>query len=290
MAEDAHDDLKTVENVLPDPVENPRNKIFAQIASAEADGKEGMTDVADEDHDKTVPVEDEPVETSAPAAQAPAKRTIKVNGVAHELTQDEIDRLAEKSAGADEQFREAARLRKEAEELRRPLPDKDAAVTVDDDDRALARAMQMGTEEEAAAAIKRLKTRPSEPADVQRLIDQRLDFRNSAEWFQKEYPDIVSDQNLLSLVLAEDEKLVNAGDKRPYKARYEQIGNGLRKWRDALKPAASNAERIERKASLHVVPAASVRAAAPREDDDGPSDKEVIANMGKARGQVYVTK
>jgi hypothetical protein len=145
----------------------------------------------------------------------------------------------------------------------------------------------MGNEEEAAAVISKLRARPSEPADVARLIDQRLEFRNSAEWFQREYPDIVKDQNLLSLVLSEDEKLVKSGDKRSYKDRYEQIGNSLRNWRDGLKSPASTQEKRERKANLQVVPAASVRAASPVEEDDGPSDREFIAAEAKRRGQGY---
>jgi len=206
-----------------------------------------------------------------------------------ELTEEEIIKKAELAEGAEQKFQEAARLRKEAEEIqsRQQQPKLEAVPTVDDDDRALARALQMGSEEEAAAVIKRIRARPSEPADVQNLIDQRLEFRNSVEWFQKEYPDIVQDPNLLQLVLSEDEKLVNAGDKRAYKARYEQIGNSLRKWRDGLKAPASREDKLERKASLHVVPAASARAAAPTEDDDGPTDREYINAEAKRRGQGY---
>lgn len=289
MSEQAHDDLKQVEDVLPNPAENPRNQMFNAIADAEGQHKkdgEVLVDVQDGDHEKLSQV-DQVEEVVAKVAE-PAKLKIKVNGVEQEMTQEEILKLAEKSAGADEAFREAARLRKEAEELRKPVPSKeDQAASVVDDDRALARALQLGNEDEATAVIAKLRARPSENADVQRLVDQRLEFRNSAAWFQTEYPDIVQDPNLLQLVLAEDEKLVHGGDKRPYKERYEQIGNSLRKWRDGLKPPASSQERIERKASLHVVPAASVRAAAPREEDDGPSDREFIAQEAKRRGQGY---
>ena len=273
--------------VAPNPADNPRNKLFNEIAEAEADAKPDIVDVPDEDHGKTVDVaEEEPAPAAAVAApQEGAKRKIKANGQEREVTEEELVKLAEKGAGADELFREAARLRKEAEELRRQQ--QPAATTVDDDDRALARALQMGSEEEAAAVIRKIKARPSEPADVQTLIDQRLDFRNSAEWFQKEYPDIVSDPNLLQLVLGEDEKLVNAGDKRGYRERYKQIGDGLRKWRDGLKAPASIEEKRERKANLQLVPAASVRAASPKEEDDGPSDREFIAQEARRRGQGY---
>jgi hypothetical protein len=279
------DKERVEEERIPTPEDNPRNKRMMEIAAREEEAKTDLVDVADEDHDKTTEV----VEEEAVEKTVVAKRKIKVNGVEQELTDEEIVKLAEKSAGADEQFREAARLRKEAEELRRASPPKEEEKTeaVEEDDRALARALQMGNEEEAAAVIRKIRTRPSQDADVQRMIDQRLEFRNSAQWFQTEYPDIVQDPNLLQLVLAEDEKLVNAGDKRPYKARYEQIGNSLRKWRDGLKAPASSEERKERKANLQVVPSASVRAAPPKEEDDGPSDREFIAAEARRRGQGY---
>jgi hypothetical protein len=281
MADDK--DTANVERT-PTPADNPRNKRMAEIASAEENSKTDLVDVADGDHDKTAEVVEEAV--AEVAAPSPQKFKIKANGQEEELTHDELIKRAELATGAQQKFQEAARLRKEAEELRKP-PEKETASTVDEDDRALARALQNGNEEEAAAVIRKIRTRPSEPADVQRLVDQRLDFRNSAEWFQQEYPDIVQDTNLLQLVLAEDEKLVNGGDKRPYKERYEQIGNSLRKWRDGLKAPASSEERRERKATLQVVPAASVRSAPPREEDDGPDDRAFIAAEAKRRGQGY---
>ena len=147
----------------------------------------------------------------------------------------------------------------------------------------------MGTEEEAAAVIRKMKSRPSEPADVDRRIDQRMELRTSAEWFKQEYPEIVSDQNLLALALSEDEKLVKAGDTRPYRARYQSIGDGLMKWKNGLKPPTSTTEKLERKATLKVVPQATVRNAPPKEDDDeGQSNAEFIAAEAKRRGQQYV--
>ena len=291
MSEDAHDDNKQIEDVLPNPQDNPRNARFKEIADAEEQNKKDgveLVDVADEDHDKTTPVGDPEPE---PAAKEPQKFKIKVNGVEQELTQEELIKQAELAGGAQAKFEEAARLRKEADELRSQQTRKDAETTVVDDDRALARVIQMGSEEDAAAAIAKIRSRPSQLTDAS-VIDQRIEFRQSAEWFQKEYPDIVSDPNLLSLVLAEDEKLVNGGDKRPYKARYEQIGNGLRKWRDGLKQPASAAQKIERKATLQVVPKADVRAAAPAGEDDNKSDAQVnqefIHAEAKRRGQNYV--
>lgn len=280
------DQERVEEERLPKPEDNPRNKRMMEIAAAEEESKTDLVDVADEDYDKTVDVVDE-----LPAVveeKVVPKRKITVNGVERELTEDEITKLAERSAGADEKFQEAARLRKEAEELRKQPSKEEAAPVGEEDPKALARAIQMGSEEEAAAVIEKLMKRPSvSNADAQRMIDQRLEFRSATDWFQSQYPDIVKDSNLLKLVLSEDEKLVEAGDRRPYKVRYEQIGNSLRKWRDGLKAPASTTEKVERKAHLQVVPAASVRSAAPREENDGPTDREFIAQEAKRRGQGY---
>ena len=47
-------------------------------------------------------------------------------------------------------------------------------------------------------------------------------------------------------------------------------------------------EKIEKKASLQLVPKASVRnAQGPQEDADGPSDREFIAAEAKRRGQGF---
>lgn len=285
MSEDAHDDLKQVEDVLPNPSDHPRNKRMAEIADAEAqrakDGEE-LVDVSDEDHAKTVPVGDEEPE---PAAAAPQKWKIKANGQEQELSQDEILKLAEKAAGADAKFEEAARMRREAEEIRarpsveeaRPQP----AVVVDDD-RALARALQMGSEEEAAGVIRQIRSQAVNPGQIAGMVE----MITSGNWFRQEYPDVFADPWLQKIALDEDERMVKSGDRRAYKERYKAIGDKLREWKGTQ--AAAVQEKIAKKADLKVVPRADVRnAPQAAEDADGPTDAQFIAAEAKRRGRLY---
>lgn len=294
MAEEAHDDLKVVEETLPNPEENPRNKRFNEIAAEEnqhkKDGEE-LVDVADETKAQAEPIGDTGAEHEK-KAEEPQKFKIKVNGVEEEVTLEEMQKRAEKASGADQRFEEAARMRREAEEIARkaalPVQEVRQQPTVEDDDRALARALQMGSEEEAAAVIRKMReSQAAKPGQIAGLIDLTL----AGNWFRQEYPDIFADPWLTKIALDEDERLVNqTGDKRSYKERYKAIGDKLREWKGTQ--AKVTAEKIERKANLQVVPKADVRQTHGAEDEDNKSDeqvtREVIAAEAKRRGQQYV--
>lgn len=233
----------------------------------------------------------------APAAEAAPTFKIKVNGKEIELTQEQLIIRAQKVEAADAYLAEAARIKKDAENTRAQpqLPDPDATARAEEEDRALVRAIQMGTEEEAMAAIRKLKTvPPSLTADeISRTVDERLTFKEAASKFQSEYQDLMGDDVLRKMVLQRDRELVAANDKRPYWDRYQEIGNELRSWRDALvKPAVTPepktvvSDKLNRKAAVANAPkAASVKAPAPaNEDDKEESVSEIIAAIAKRRG------
>ena len=251
----------------------------------EREGNEDFQDVADEDHDKLTEVPEEPSETEVKAVpQEEKKYKLKVNGQDREYTEAELIEKAQKGEAAEERFQEAARLKREAEELRQaPKPDP-AKPEVEDDDLALARALQMGSEEEAAKVIKRLKNPILTEADVTRKIDERLTFTTSVERFKTEYPELFSDTYLSRLVASRDEELVKAGDKRSYYDRYKAIGDEIREWAGKVKPKDT---KQERKASITVLPTANVRATGDKEEDEEQSTSDVIASMAKVRGQGY---
>lgn len=242
-----------------------------------------FVDVADEDHDKLteVPDETEPVESKTEVV--PEKKfKVKVNGQDREFTEAELIERASKTEAADQRFQEAAKLKREAEELQKP---KDQPK-VEDDYLAEARRLQMGSEEEAAEVIKRLSQRPTlSEGDVVRKIDERLTFTSSVERFKTEYPELFSDPNLSKLVTARDEELVKQGDTRSYYDRYKSIGEEMRTWLGKVKPATQ--EKQERKASITVLKTASGRAAEKVEDDEEQTASDVVAQMAKSRGQSY---
>jgi hypothetical protein len=269
-----------------------RNDLYAKLDEERANDPD-FADVADADHDKLTEVADGP--SPEEAAPAGATRKIKVNGKEVEYSLDQIDALVNKGLAADQQFQEAARLRKEAEALRNPpqTPPAPAAAPaepqVTDDDLALARALQMGSEDEAAKVITKLRSRPNlTEVDMDRRIDQRLTFNSSVQRFQSEYADLFADPNLVSLITSKDADLVARGDTRPYYERYKAIGDEMRTWLGTVKPAETTKQ--ERKASITKLPAANLRAPSEVEDEGEENPSSVISNMAKQRGQQVIQR
>jgi hypothetical protein len=238
-----------------------------------------------------------PASEVAPEPAAPKKFKLKVNGRELELTQEELIARAQKVESADEYLRTAKQTARQAD----PEPPRPSAEELqrqqDEEDRALVRAIQMGTEEEAAAALRKLRqqasARPSiNMDDVSRTIDERLEFNTAITQFNKDFSDIVSDPFLKKLALDRDTELLAQGDTRQYSERYLEIGQQLRAWKESLAPATAaptsptTSEKLERKAAAPAVPtSATAKTKAPAaevDEDDTPSS--VIANMAKSRG------
>lgn len=238
------------------------------------------------------------VPPAEPPAPEPTK--IKVNGEEVVLTPELIAK-AQKIASADqylEQARKSTTTAAPAPAAEIPPPPTQGVEDRSEEDRALVRAIQMGTEEEALAALQKLrKTQPSITLeDVNRIADERLTFTKALDWFNDEFKDLVADSQLHSIVLARDAELVKAGDKRPYKERYEAIGNEVRTWRDEMvkkfgpapapAPAPAVDPKLERKQTAPKVPVVATAKATPPADDDSADENtsSVIANMAKSRG------
>jgi hypothetical protein len=237
-------------------------------------------------------------QSSEEHAEEQPKHKIKVNGKELELTTEELVLRAQKVESADEYLKEASQKLREAEarEAVKPtLPStEDVAAKAAEDRRALVRAIQMGTEDEAMAAIEKLQSRtPSVSADdVARTVDERLTFNDAVSRFQKDYKDLADDPVLLNIVLQRDKELIAQGDKRSYQERYEDIGNSVRTWKEGLtKPATPEHEKPvsdkqARKASAPAVPqGAGTKAPAVVSDEDKEeTPAEIISNMAKTRG------
>ncbi len=255
----------------------------------EHDNDAEFTDVADEDHDKLTEVVEE-TEQVEDKVLPEKKFKVKVNGQDREFTEAELIERASKTEAADQRFQEAARLKREAEELKSQLPQKDVEQPkVTDDDLAEARRLQMGSEEEAADVIRKLRQRPTlTEGDVVRKIDERLTFQSSVERFKQDYSDIVKDPYLWQLLTMKDEQLVaqqKAGviPVTDYYERYKSIGDELRNWVGKTKTTPKE----ERKASITTLKVAYGRKAEPEGEDEEQSTSDTIANMAKARGQGY---
>ena len=232
----------------------------------------------------------------------PVKHKIKVNGRELELTTEELIERAQKVESADEYLQRA----KEQASTNRipqstPQPSaEDVAEKERERKRNIVRAIQMGTEEEAIAALDQLDSgrTPSSKEredEIGRVVESRIVFDRAVEKFNSEFPDLVADQRLMDIVIQRDRDLLAQGDRRDYSVRYREIGNEVRAWRDSLVKAASKSaepekqtqsDKQQRKASTPAVPkgAGATAPKATEEEDREESTGEIIASMAKARG------
>lgn len=286
-------------NAIADQADSERSEDFANV------NDDGTTEPFQVESKSSTEQADKEQAEQEPAAATPAEEPvaekrykIKVNGKELELTESELIARASKIEAADDYLRRAKeRAAPEPELPAGPTPE-ELQRRQDEEDRALVRAIQMGTEEEAAAALRKLReqasARPSlSRDDVSRTIDERLAFNTAIEKFSSEYADVWTDPILKKIALDRDAQLLTQGDQRTYWDRYSQIGEEIRTWRQSLVPAAAKqedpalAEKEQRKASAPKVPVAASAKTKPvkvEEDeiDDAPSS--VIANMAKSRG------
>jgi len=236
--------------------------------------------------------EPEPEQTPEPVAAVPK---IRVNGEDVELTPDLIAK-AQKIASGDKYLEDAALAKKAASQPQpvQPPSQEDVDRSSGEEELALVRAIQMGTEEEAVAALRKIRTQPTGMTadDVGRIADERLAFNTALDWFNDEYKDLVEDPQLHGIVVQRELALVKSGDKRPYKERYKSVGDEVRQWRDSLvkrftpKPEPNPIEvKEERKANAPRTPVpVNARSRPPVDDEPDDTPSSVIANMAKARG------
>lgn len=279
------------------PKTDRRSELYAEMDEKRAADPD-YAEVADADHDKTVEIEEEdrPRDehgrfVAKEEAQPPAKRKFKIMGKEVELTDEEIEERVSKSEAAEQKFQEAARLRKEAEEMAarasvKPAPESN----VEEDDVALARAIQMGSEEEAVKAIKRLRTPSVKPDEIVRLVDSKLAFQDAKRQFLDEYKEEMADPVLQQIILDREQVLAIEGKPAGYQ-RMKEAGEFARKIKAKLTPDKSREQKLERKESLSAnqVKPANVRQAPVQDEDKEESTHDTIANMAKARGQLART-
>lgn len=263
---------------------------------SDGSGEENDQDTEESGEEDDGTSEEESSEESL--TKAPAKYTITVNGVQKELTLDELVARAQKVESADDYLREASQLNQQAKQLRNPPQQQVQEEEKPEDEVALARAIQMGSEEEAVAAIRKLRSTGPSSDDLARTIDERLNFQTSVAWFQKEYNDITSDPVLAQMAIQQDNMLRAQGDQRPYVQRYKEIGEGLRNWIKSKAPAPTESEekdpevKVEsqaakktRKAAAPSVPKpAASKVTVPEAEEEEESVQDTIANMAKSRG------
>lgn len=289
--------------------ENPRNAAIAEFAAkarqerdAEiaASGETPIDTKADEPPEDPAPVLEEPetpeLEAAAPEVpEAPAEEmvAIKVDGQIKHVPKDKIYeaglRAVQKESAADKRLEDATKLLNEVQQRYSQPAQQDQPPSQAWDEATIAYALEHGNDEQKIEAVRQMRGRQQATPEqiaayaTSKAIDA-FDFQTTADWFKTEYKDVFSDPYLLQLAAAKEHQLRNAGDARPRRELYKDIGDELRKWKGGSIAAPTLEQKRDQKATITNLPSASVRKAAPPEQKaKTPSD--IIDDMRKRRGQ-----
>lgn len=298
-----------VEKELPQAI-SARNEALASIAERarqerDEEIKSNGGDVVDtlnveekqEEVEEKADIEEikEPKEEVKEEVQEPKPEVvrIKVDGEEREVPKDKIldagIRALQKESTADKRLEEATRLLREVEQ-KYVQPQKQETPSQEWDDATVAYALEHGDESQKAYAVSLLRGRGNTTQDYE-AIEQRavfkaldtVDFRDSSQWFQTEYKDIVADPYLLQLAASAEANARTNGDTRSRKDLYKAIGDDLRKWKGGV-TVTSLEEKKDHKSKIVNLPSASVKKSTPAEAKP-KTTADVIEQMRKSRGQ-----
>ena len=206
-------------------------------------------------------------------------------------------RTIQKESAADMRLAAATELLKSAQE--RQIAQQPAPIAQpSDDDAVLARNIQFGTEEEARAAIAKIRnatpaiTPQQIEAYVQQTLAQRLPdhnaFHDANAWLRTEYAAITNDPDLKAMFDMKEEQARKLGDRRPYKELYADLAGQMEtkfNFKRAEAQPMQTADRITRKAnSPRPITGASGRmeqAQAPRK---APTVTDYVTRQRQLRG------
>lgn len=213
----------------------------------------------------------------APQAQEPEEeRELIVDGrkmmVPLSKILDAGIRTYQKETAADLRLAAASRLEQQARE-RFAQPAQETAefapkaeVKPQEDDAALAHAIQFGTEDQAKDAIAKLRNAGQgvSQKDIQAFVQQQVmqltpevqKFHDANNWVRNEYKEIFADPMLEQTFMLSENQRRKDGDSRPHKELYKELADTMVKsyrLRDSATEAPATpkegAERLVRKAN-----------------------------------------
>lgn len=223
--------------------------------------------------------------------EKPETVQIKVDGELREVPKEKIldagIRAMQKESTADKRLEDATRLLREIEAKYAQPAKQQEDPSQEWDDATVAYALEHGTEEQKAYAVKMLRGREiATPEQITQIAEQRildkLDFMESSKWFSTEFKEIVSDPYLLQLASAAEDKARANGDTRPRKELYQEIGENLRKWKGGV--TTNFEDKKEQKSKIVNLPSASVKKSAPAAEKPKTAS-DIIEEMRKSRGR-----
>lgn len=299
-------------NIAEEGREVPDTSIDQEASDEDAPDKsaapEGSDDPdSDEDHDEDQEDDDDQEDQDEEMVK------IKVDGVEQEVPKSKIYdagvRAVQKESTADVRLEKATAILKEVQDRaavgdqldqgddpddkkESPLPDLDVGE--------LAKAIQYGSEEEAAEALTKIvsiagrkdtdATPKATPEQIAASVMENIAFNDALKEFEQEYPDIYNDEKLRTMASQRDTELVKDGDKRSYSERYKAIGQELTDWlkdkgvKDDADKGHIQDRKAKKKPSKHVTGQGTARTTT----NPTPKRKtkaEIIREQAERRGQ-----
>lgn len=283
--------------------ENYKSRMSAIDAIADDMEEEFEAEEPEEEQEELEPEEaEEPAEEEQeqePVAEPEAKketRKIKVDGQEKEVSIDEIiaagTRALQKESAADARLAEATRLLNEAKQQKQQPSVEDVATqraTQDAELSQIVRAIQVGTEEEAAQALQylmeRQRTTPDQIATVAvTQVQAMLEARDTQSKFMTSFPEIAKDQRLYQLAAQEVQRRLEAGEANSWET-YEAAGKEIESWFKVPKADTSMQAKEQKKRTVTTLPSAGGKL--PNKPDEKPETvSDVLNEMRKARKQL----
>lgn len=205
-----------------------------------------------------------------------------INGREVWKTLKDIRTSASKVEAADEYLQTAAEAVKNAS--RQALSKQDEPVNLEKDEmKKLLASVALGDEEAIEKLASALSTRPSEPTDVLRQIDQRLSFRTELASLESKSKDLLDNPYMGRLFRDRLNEMKAENPTMGLTEAYTSIDKELR----TAFPQVTKTQvkdKLERKKTLVNVPTAASRQTTEEEAEGEEDVGSVIEKMAKARG------
>lgn len=310
---------------VPPVVDEEGNEVQPEVAAEPAADPSAPSSVTGGDEPTSEPAA--PAVASPAASQTPtgvdpeAEYEIEIEGRPMKVKGAQIidagRRTLQKETAADyrlqlatQAYNEAQRQLATARAAQPPAPEAPQPLT----DIQLAELVQFGTKEQAAAAISEIRRRDSSAvtteglqqfmsAQLPKIVDRQLEFREATRFVQNEYGDLLNDPYLRQLFFVEEDRLRKMGDQRGYTDLYTAIGDGIRKHFNRPKapgttpatPTATPAPTREQRQAAKAAAPAAPKLASARLDGGATQQRpktreEIIEQMRRSRGQDSLTR
>lgn len=213
---------------------------------------------------------------------------LKIDGEEVRKTKADVEahggvRTYQMELAAEKRLEEAKRILNDAKSLRPADQPAQIETTKQPSDEELIEEIRMGDAASAAEAQRKLmRKHNSSPDQIQAIVRQTIDHQLAVQEFQKSYPEVWADEDLLSLAMRKEQVRRSSGDTRPPAALYKEIGEELR---TKFGKSQTMETKEARKGTITNIASAKVKTTAP-EPERAPSPSELIESMKRSRGQL----